>query len=91
MWTTILYGIAQFTMWVLGRMEDTRSRKIKKSDLEIREELAKAAAAAAAERARAEEEVRVNAKSGVYWAWGKWPNADTTADVDYVEEFDELT
>lgn len=43
MWSA-LYGALQVVFWIAGRIEDTRSRKIRKSDLEIREELAREAA-----------------------------------------------
>lgn len=44
MWS-IVYGTLQVFFWIAGRIEDTRSRKIRKSDLEIREQLARDAAA----------------------------------------------
>lgn len=40
MWN-LIYGFLQVGFWIAGRIEDTRSRKIRKSDLEIREELAR--------------------------------------------------
>ncbi len=40
MWS-IIYGTIQVVFWIAGRIEDTRSKKIRKSDLEIREELAR--------------------------------------------------
>jgi hypothetical protein len=29
--------------------------------------------------------------SGRYWAWGVWPNPDTSSDVDEIEELEDLT
>ncbi len=40
MWS-IFYGTLQLVFWIAGRIEDTRSKKIRKSDLEIREQLAR--------------------------------------------------
>jgi hypothetical protein len=46
MWS-FAYGLLQVVFWIAGRVEDTRSKKIRKSDLEIREQLARDAAARA--------------------------------------------
>ncbi len=62
MWT-FLYGALQLVFWIAGRVEDTRTKKIKKSDLEIREELGKAEEAGTVVAA-SEEEKRINARGG---------------------------
>jgi hypothetical protein len=42
MWQALVYAIVTTTLWVIGRVEDTRTKKIKKSDIDIRDEIREA-------------------------------------------------